>query len=92
MIDDRYNPDKLVFSEYPAFGWGCGCSMQRTEKRDCFFYHEEKDMGATVPCCSYFNTYSECPCDGCKKYIEMSKVFSIVKGVVDKEEEPAQRK
>lgn len=37
-------------------------------KRDCFFYDEDHNMGATIPCCSYHGGYGNCPCDGCEKY------------------------
>lgn len=37
-------------SDFPSF---CGCSVWEKYKTGCYFYHEEKDMGGTIPCCSY---------------------------------------
>lgn len=65
----------------------CGCGVpQKTAKKDCYFYHEEHQMGATIQTCSYHNNgLGDCPCEGCKKYIARSKVYKMAKEAVDKE-------
>lgn len=70
-----------------SFFWMCGCGIpQKTTKEDCYFYHEEHQMGSTIPTCSYHNKgLGDCPCEGCKKYIAQSEVCKMVKKAVDKE-------
>lgn len=77
----QYMPFTLSF-----FGM-CGCGVPRkATKEDCYFYHEEHQMGATIPTCSYHNNgLGDCPCEGCKKYIARSEVCKMVKESVDKE-------
>lgn len=66
---------------YPEFFCGC-CS--KTEKRDCFFYHEEPDMGGHIPTCSYYKQLGYCPCGSCNKYLNIAIAFAIIKKHVDK--------
>lgn len=84
-----YGKCPLNISEpvYPVFDFSCfcECSVWEKYKTGCYFYHEEKDMGGTIPCCSYFGELGNCPCENCEKYIEQSKVFKLVKDIVDKE-------
>lgn len=78
---------KLSESNYESFSkiYRCGGSfrLKPERKTDCYFYHEEKDMGATIPCCTYFGGFGNCPCENCKKYFEKRKVYEIVKKIVD---------
>lgn len=78
----QYMPYTLSF-----FGM-CGCSgPQKIVKEDCYFYHEEPQMGATIPTCSYHNKgLGDCPCEECKKYISRSDVYKMVKESAEKEE------
>lgn len=60
------------------------CFMEEPkEKNDCYFYHDEKHMGGSIPTCNYYNKLGYCPCDDCKKYIKRSEVFDMVKERVD---------
>lgn len=65
----------------------CGCgimSEQLERKRDCFFYQEEHDMGATVPCCRYHGGYGNCPCKDCDKYVSWGTAAMVIKAMVDR--------
>lgn len=49
----------------------CGYYLGDQRKRDCFFYSEEHDMGATIPWCSIINKdqpLEKGDCFGCKYY------------------------
>lgn len=58
-------------------------------KRNCFFYYEEQDMGASIPTCNYYFRLGYCPCNKCKKYIDKGEVYSIVKARVDAGPKPS---
>lgn len=65
----------------------CGCGirdMKPERKRDCFFYHEEHDMGATIPCCGYHGGYGNCPCDGCDKYVGFGTASMVIRAMVER--------
>lgn len=70
----------------PFFGT-CGCFNQPKEKTDCYFYHEEQDMGAHIPTCNYHHKLGYCPCENCEKYIKRSDVFKIIKERVDNKDD-----
>lgn len=50
---------------------------------DCYFYFEQADMGAHIPCC-FYKEYGlgECPCDDCTNYMPQSKVSEIVRAFI----------
>jgi len=52
-------------------GARCWCDWRENYATDCYFYSEDKDMGASIPWCSYAHCILE---DGdcsksCKRYI-----------------------
>ena len=54
-------------------------------KTDCYFYHEEPDMGAHIPCCNYKNFgYGICPCKECEHYLSKTDAYRLIKMFVDK--------
>ena len=62
----------------------CSCFSEKpTQNRECYFYHDEKHMGGSIPTCNYFDKLGYCPCDDYKKYIKRSEVFKMVKEHVD---------
>lgn len=71
--------DHIVFNGKETF---CGCSWD-TKKTDCYFYSEEKDMGANISSCDYYMRLGYCPCDFCDKYIKKTDVYSIVRKMLD---------
>lgn len=48
-------------------------------KRNCYFYYEEPDMGASIPTCNYYFKLGYCPCENCEKYVNESKVRTLVR-------------
>lgn len=65
----------------------CGCGirdMQPERNHDCFFYQEQHDMGATIPCCGYYGGYGNCPCKGCDKYVGLGTALMVIKTMVDR--------
>lgn len=53
-------------------------------KTECYFYSEEQDMHATIPCCDYHKYYYEdFDCSGCHAYIPNKTVFKYIKSLVD---------
>ena len=49
-------------------------------KRDCYWYHCEHDMGASIDCCTLNDNIGDCPCtDDCKNYISSSEVTRQLK-------------
>lgn len=78
------NPQYKSFANFSF----CGCSENfRKEKTDCYFYEEEKDMGATVPCCSYYGGYGNCPCENCEKHFSKKDAYKIIRDYIDKKDE-----
>lgn len=64
--------------------YGCGINYHNGKREDCYFYHEEKDMGATVPCCTYFGGYGNCPCSNdCEKFVGKYDISKIAVEYVD---------
>lgn len=71
-------PPVYPFSTFPSF---CGCSMvqQKEHKKDCYFFHEDHDMGATIPFCSYHKgALGDCPCKDCENYLSNSDAHKII--------------
>ncbi len=49
-------------------------------KRDCYWYHCEHDMGASIDYCTLCDNLWECPCsEDCKNYISNKKVTRQLK-------------
>lgn len=48
------------------------------KKEDCFYYIEEEDMGAMIPCCKKRSQIGDCPCEHCEDYISGSDAYRIV--------------
>lgn len=59
-------------------------------KKDCFWYSPERDMSATIDCCTLSETYT-CPCEeDCDWYItnkDAKKLVAQFVGAVDIYEE-----
>lgn len=86
-----FPPEPTYPITYPAYNpfallWMlCGC-QKPLHKTDCYFYFEERQMGGSIPTCSYYNKgLGDCPCEGCKKYVSNADISNIVKETVDKE-------
>lgn len=52
-------------------------------KCNCYFYHEEQDMGASIPTCNYYFKLGYRPCKNCEKYVDKSEVYRLVKYYAD---------
>lgn len=49
-------------------------------RRDCYWYHCEHDMGASIDCCTAEKRLGECPCsDDCTNYISQNEVASALR-------------
>lgn len=49
-------------------------------RRDCFYFWEEQDMGARIPCCTLRHALGDCPCSPtCKDYISGTEVYEVVR-------------
>jgi hypothetical protein len=75
-----YDPDKYGTKYIVPLG-GCGMTVEEYEeptRRDCFFYYEDHDMGATIPNCKFGKSYGDCPCEGCNKYVPRQEAVEIV--------------
>lgn len=66
------------FPQYPTCFQGCGCGDRAFLCDDCYFYYEEHDMGATMPCCSHLNTILESKKPQCSYYFSRKRVRQIV--------------
>lgn len=59
-------------------------TLEPSINKDCFFYHEEHDMGARIELCGYSNdSYSKClnegiNCRNCPNYISNAEVRGLV--------------
>ena len=66
-----------------------GCDLASIKKpaehkSDCYFYSEEQDMHASIPCCSYRHYfYEEFDCAGCHAYVPNATVSTLVRSLVD---------
>ena len=54
------------------------------KKTDCYYYHEEQDMGAHIPTCNRYCRLGYCPCEACDKYLSKGKADDILKMFADK--------
>lgn len=78
------DPEKLKYDVSVAMKIQCMYDMKRSRyKEDCYFYHEERDMCATIPACSYHAQLGYCPCQDCKKYFPKREVYGMIKKIVD---------
>lgn len=76
--------DKLKYDVNIAMQIQCMCDAQRIRyKESCYFYHEERDMCATIPTCNYYSQLGYCPCKECNKYISKAEVREMVRKIVD---------
>ena len=57
---------------------GCGINDKNPYKDDCYFYHEENQMGAIIKCCSLHGGLGNCPCENCDKHLSRHDAFDIV--------------
>lgn len=70
--------ENYSYNSIPPF-FSCGCSTEVKERTDCYFYHEEHDMGARIPFCSYHNKeFGHCPCKDCDKFLSKSEADKII--------------
>lgn len=66
------------------FGNIYGCNRNEViHKTECYYYYEEQDMGAHIPCCRYHKKYGYCPCDNCEHYISKQSVDRVVREMGD---------
>ena len=56
-------------------------------KEECYWYDEERDMGASVPYCKKKGTYPLDNCEECRDYIDRRKKLKITVEYADKEED-----
>ena len=57
-------------------------------EKSCYFYDEDKDMGATIPWCCYKNKIDPEDCNKkCKYYFPEQKVFNLIKEMVENRSE-----
>ena len=64
---------------------GCGCwlAMEDKIRRDCYFYHCEHQMGASIDCCTLMTGLGVCPCsEDCKTYISTYEAYKIIEKYV----------
>lgn len=64
---------------------GCGWHDWRDDFRiDCFYYTEDKDMGATVPWCkSKIMICEPQQCNGCQNFISKAEVHDVVSHILE---------
>ena len=69
-----------------------GCDLAHTDSKkwyekhntDCYFYSEEQDMHASIPCCGYHHYfYEDFDCSGCHAYVMKATVSKLVRSLVD---------
>lgn len=74
-----------IFQAY--FAAGCDltqASKPKEHKIDCYFYSEEQDMHASIPCCDYHGYfYEDFGCAGCHAYVPKATVSTLVRSLVD---------
>lgn len=79
-------PTEPTYPTYNPFAllWMLCGRQNPPYKTDCYFCHEERQMGGIIPTCSYHNKgLGYCPCENCKKYISKTDALKIVKDIVD---------
>jgi len=45
---------------------------------DCYYYYDDHDMGATIPCCRLIDEYVALSCKDCPHYITQKEVDKII--------------
>lgn len=59
------------------YDYGCGIDYRSNIREDCVFYHCEKDMGASIDCCT-LKGLGNCPCsDSCEDYADKNEVYKL---------------
>lgn len=53
---------------FSPMGIGCGINYHEEYDRDCKYYVEEHDMGATIPICTKYDKFGDFNCNECYKY------------------------
>jgi hypothetical protein len=59
-------PSSIV--PFPFSVTGCGINYHEEYNRDCKYYAEEHDMGATIPVCTKYDKFGNFNCNECYKY------------------------
>jgi hypothetical protein len=59
-------PSSIV--PFPFSVTGCGINYHEEYNRDCKYYDEEHDMGATIPICTKYDKFGNFNCNECYKY------------------------
>lgn len=60
--------------------FSCLGIQKKLKRTDCFYYYEEQNMGACIPCCGIYNELGKCPCDSkCKDYISLKDIYNIIR-------------
>ena len=47
------------------------------EKRNCYFYRDYHEMGATIPSCTLERECAKCPCDNCTRFVSNDTVTQL---------------
>jgi len=84
IINSLNTEIKYPCEPYPTYG--CGLDFNQPKyKEDCYFYGEEKDMGAIIRYCSHSEIkWGCCPCEGCDKYISNIEARKYIEDVIRK--------
>ena len=74
-----------IFQAY--FAAGCDLMQDvkpKEHKTECYFYSEEQEMHALIPCCDYHKYYyKDFDCNGCRAYVPKETVSTLVRSLVD---------
>lgn len=73
-------PFTAYFSHCP-----CQCEMERKTKENCYWYHEEQDMGAHIPYCSKRDLFPLEDCGDCSEYIDKRRKLKITVEYADED-------
>lgn len=72
---------------FPTFNACCCGGQEEKYKRDCYFYHEDFDMGATIPYCTYDNKgFGHCSCKDCDHFLDKAEANKIVRADIEEKE------
>lgn len=53
---------------FSSMSTGCGINYREEYNRNCKYYAEEHDMGATIPVCIKYDKFGDFNCNECYKY------------------------